>query len=59
LVTPCHSTTAEALGPDEYSRLEAFLEQGEGVVEVAGRNADVRYYRRGKGFMPALTVVYG
>jgi len=28
---------AEALGPDEYSRLEAFLEQGEGVVGVAGR----------------------
>jgi hypothetical protein len=26
---------AEALGPDEYGRLEAFLEQGEGVVEVA------------------------
>jgi hypothetical protein len=28
---------AEALGPDEYGRLEAFLEQGEGVVEVAGQ----------------------
>jgi hypothetical protein len=28
---------AEALGPDEYAKLEAFLEQGEGVVEVAGR----------------------
>jgi hypothetical protein len=27
---------AEALGPDEYGRLEAFMEQGEGVVEVAG-----------------------
>jgi hypothetical protein len=27
---------AEALGPDEYGRLEAFLEQGEAVVEVAG-----------------------
>jgi len=26
---------AEVLGPDEYGRLEAFLEQGEGVVEVA------------------------
>jgi hypothetical protein len=26
---------AEALGPDEYGSLEAFLEQGEGVVEVA------------------------
>jgi len=26
---------AEALGPDEYGGLEAFLEQGEGVVEVA------------------------
>jgi hypothetical protein len=30
-------SVAEALGPDEYGRLEAFLEQGEGVVEVAGR----------------------
>jgi len=28
---------AEALGADEYGRLEAFMEQGEGVVEVAGR----------------------
>jgi hypothetical protein len=28
---------AETLGPDEYGRLEAFLEQGEAVVEVAGR----------------------
>jgi hypothetical protein len=28
---------AKALGPDEYGRLEAFLEQGEAVVEVAGR----------------------
>ncbi len=28
---------AEALGPDEYGMLEAFLELGEGVVEVAGR----------------------
>jgi hypothetical protein len=28
---------AEHLGPDEYARLEAFLEQGEGVVEVAGQ----------------------
>jgi hypothetical protein len=27
---------AEALGPDEYGRLEAFMEQGEAVVEVAG-----------------------
>ncbi len=26
---------AEALGPDEYAKLEAFLEQGEAVVEVA------------------------
>ena len=25
---------AEALGPDEYARLEAFLEEGEGVVEL-------------------------
>ena len=28
---------AEALGLDEYGRLEAFMEQGEGVVEVAGQ----------------------
>ena len=28
---------AEALGPDEYAKLEALLEQGEGVVEIAGR----------------------
>jgi len=28
---------AEHLGPDEYGRLEAFLEQGEAVVEVVGR----------------------
>ncbi len=28
---------AERLGPDEFGRLEAFLEQGEGVVEVTGR----------------------
>jgi hypothetical protein len=28
---------AEHLGPDEYARLEAFLEQSEGVVEVSGR----------------------
>jgi hypothetical protein len=28
---------AEALGPDEYRMLKAFLEKGEGVVEVAGR----------------------
>ena len=26
---------AEALGPDEFAKLEAFLEQGEAVVEVA------------------------
>jgi hypothetical protein len=26
---------AEALGPDEYAKLESFLEQGEAVVEVA------------------------
>ncbi len=37
---------AEALGPDEYSRLEAFLEQGEGVVEVAGRK--VAFVRDGR-----------
>jgi hypothetical protein len=28
---------AERLGPDEYAKLEAFLEQGEAVVEVAPR----------------------
>jgi len=28
---------AEHLGPDEYSRLEAFLKDSAGVVEVAGR----------------------
>jgi len=28
-------SVAEALGPDEYAKLEAFLEQGEAVVEVA------------------------
>ncbi len=28
-------SVAEALGADEYARLEAFLEQGEAVVEVA------------------------
>jgi hypothetical protein len=32
---------AEALGPDEFARLEAFLEQGEGVAEVAGRKVAV------------------
>jgi hypothetical protein len=26
---------AEALGPDEFAKLEAFLEQGEAVVEIA------------------------
>jgi len=30
-------SVAETLGVDEYARLEAFLEQGEGIVEVAGR----------------------
>jgi hypothetical protein len=30
-------SVAEALGADEYARLEAFLEQGEGIVEVAGQ----------------------
>jgi hypothetical protein len=30
-------SVAEALGADEYARLEAFLEQGEGVVEIAGQ----------------------
>jgi len=28
-------SVAEALGPDEYGRLEAFLEQGEAAVEIA------------------------
>jgi hypothetical protein len=28
---------AEALGPDEFARLEAFLDQREGIVEVAGQ----------------------
>ena len=28
-------SVAEILGPDEYAKLEAFLEQGEAVVEVA------------------------
>jgi predicted DCC family thiol-disulfide oxidoreductase YuxK len=28
---------AERLGPDEWAQLESFLEQGEGVVEVAGK----------------------
>jgi len=31
------NAVAEALGPDEYKTLTAFLEQGKGVVEVAGR----------------------
>jgi len=30
-----HDSVAEALGPDEFARLEAFLEQGEAVVEIA------------------------
>ena len=30
-------SVAEALGADEYARLEAFLEQGEGIVEIAGQ----------------------
>jgi hypothetical protein len=37
---------AEALGPDEYAKLEAFLEQGEGVVDVAGRK--VAFVKDGK-----------
>jgi hypothetical protein len=32
---------AEALGPDEYAKLEAFLEQGEGAVEVAGKKVAI------------------
>ena len=31
---PLPDAVAEALGPDEYARLEAFLEEGEGVVEL-------------------------
>ena len=31
------AAAAEALGPDEFAELEAFLKQGEGVVEAAGR----------------------
>ena len=31
---PLPDAAAEALGPDEYARLEAFLEEGEGVVEL-------------------------
>jgi hypothetical protein len=31
------AAVAEALGPDEYRTLKAFLEKGRGVVEVAGR----------------------
>jgi len=30
-------SVAEVLGADEYARLEAFLEQGEGIVEIAGQ----------------------
>lgn len=37
---------AEALGPDEYARLEAFLEQGEGIVEVAGQK--IAFVRDGR-----------
>jgi hypothetical protein len=37
---------AEALGPDEYSRLEAFLKQGEGSVEAAGRKFAIVKKRR-------------
>jgi hypothetical protein len=32
---------AEALGPDEYKTLVAFLEQGRGVAEVGGRRIAV------------------
>jgi hypothetical protein len=37
---------AEHLGPDEFARLEAFLEQGEGVVEAAGRK--IAFVRDGR-----------
>ncbi len=35
------AAAAEALGPDEFAKLRAFLEKGEGVVEVAGRKLAV------------------
>jgi len=38
---------AEALGPDEYARLEAFLEEGEGVVELE-RGLKVALVRDGR-----------
>jgi hypothetical protein len=41
---------AEHLGPDEYSKLEAFLEQGEAVAEVAPR-LKVALIRDGKYVM--------
>jgi len=37
---------AEALGPDDYRMLVAFLEKGEGVVEVAGRKIAMVKKRR-------------
>ncbi len=39
-------SVAEALGPDEFGRLETFLEQGEGIVEVAGRK--IAFVRDGR-----------
>ncbi len=40
------AAAAEALGPDEFARLEAFLKRGEGVVEAAGRKFAVVKKRR-------------
>jgi len=35
------NAAAEHLGPDEWAKLESFLEDGKGVVEVAGRKLAV------------------
>jgi hypothetical protein len=37
---------AEALGVDEYARLEAFLEQSEGIVEIEGQK--IAFVRDGR-----------
>ncbi len=42
---------AEALGPDEWARLESFLEDEAGVVEVEGRKAVVVRYGRHFGVL--------
>jgi hypothetical protein len=44
---PLPDAVAEALGPDEYARLEAFLEDGEGVVELE-RGLKVALVRDGR-----------